>query len=38
MADVRSGWSPIRVQVGDIALIHRVGETPFVVDRTIPLG
>jgi 2'-5' RNA ligase len=38
MADVRSGWSPVRVQVGEIALIHRVGETPFIVDRTIPLG
>jgi len=38
LADVRSGWSPIRVPVAEITLIHRVGETPFVVDRTIRLG
>jgi len=38
MTDVRSGWTPIRVQVSEVALIHRVGETPFVVDRKIRLG
>jgi len=38
MADVRSGWSPVRVQVSEVAMIHRVGETAFVVDRNVRLG
>jgi poly(A) polymerase len=38
LADVRSSWTPIRVKVGEIAMIYRVGETPFVVDRTVRLG
>lgn len=38
LADVRSSWTPASVHVGEIALIYRVGETAFVVDRAIPLG
>ena len=38
IADVRSGWTPVRVEVSEVALIYRVGETPFVVDRKIRLG
>ena len=38
LADVRSGWATIRVDVGEVAMIHRVGETAFVVDRTVRLG
>jgi 2'-5' RNA ligase len=35
---IREGWAPLRVPVLEVALIHRIGETPFVVDRLIPLG
>jgi poly(A) polymerase len=38
LADVRASWSPKRVPVKDVALIARIGETAFFVDRTIPLG
>ncbi|MBI3856567.1 MAG: 2'-5' RNA ligase family protein [Planctomycetes bacterium] len=38
LAELRSGWAPMKVEVGDIAMIHRIGETPFIVDRVIKLG
>lgn len=38
LADVRSAWKTVRVPVDDVALIYRVGETAFVVDRRIRLG
>lgn len=38
LADVRASWAPQRVPVREVALIARIGETPFFVDRVIPLG
>lgn len=34
---IRKSWTPVRVPVGEIALLARDGEAPFVVDRVIPL-
>ena len=38
VASIQAGWAPLRVPVGEIALIARDGEAPFAVDRIIPLG
>jgi 2'-5' RNA ligase len=38
LADVRSSWAPLTVPVKEIALIARLGEAAFFVDRVIPLG
>jgi RNA 2',3'-cyclic 3'-phosphodiesterase len=38
LSDVRKSWVPLQVPVKEIALIARIGETAFFVDRTIPLG
>jgi hypothetical protein len=38
LADARAGWTLVQTPVREVALIHRVGETPFVVDRILPLG
>lgn len=35
---IRDDWTPKKVQVREIALITRLGENPFFVDRVIPLG
>jgi 2'-5' RNA ligase len=36
--DVRAAWKPLEVKVVEVALIARIGETPFRVERVIPLG
>jgi poly(A) polymerase len=36
--DVRSLWKPLQMKVQEVALIARIGETPFRVERVIPLG
>lgn len=38
MAEVRSSLKPLAFTVGEVALIARAEETPFEVDRTVPLG
>jgi 2'-5' RNA ligase len=38
LEDARAGWTSLKVPVREIALIHRIGETAFIVDRLIPLG
>lgn len=38
LADLRRGWAPLEASVGEIALIARLGENPFFVDRVIALG
>jgi len=38
LEDVRASWSPLKVAVREVALIARIGETPFRVERVIPLG
>jgi 2'-5' RNA ligase len=38
LADVRASWMPLQAEVNEVALIARIGETPFRVERVIPLG
>ena len=36
--DARALWKPLRVKVEEVTLVARIGETPFRVERVIPLG
>ncbi|UQA57415.1 2'-5' RNA ligase family protein [Polyangium aurulentum] len=38
LAEVAPTWTPLVFEVNAVALIAREGETPFVVERAIPLG
>ena len=38
LADARAMWKELRVPVEEVTLIARIGETPFRVERVIPLG
>jgi len=35
---IRSEWTPLQCPVSEVAMIYRIGEGPFQVDRLIPLG
>ncbi len=38
LSEIRSWWRPLTFTVAEVALIARTEETPFKVERTIPLG
>jgi 2'-5' RNA ligase len=38
LAEVEAIWAPIVFEIHTVALIAREGETPFVLDRSIPLS
>ncbi len=38
LEDTRASWTALQVAVSEVALIARIGETPFRVERVIPLG
>ena len=38
LEDVRASWRPLKAAVDEVAIIARIGETPFRVERVIPLG
>jgi 2'-5' RNA ligase len=38
IADLQGDWRPITFTVRLVALIHRLGDTPFRVDRAVALG